>query len=55
MTRVVIGGEKTHIEGQPTDNNGTVYIKILGDSLIFVIYINAVLRIDKKKHYTLPK
>src|SRR6266511_1888659 len=55
MTRAVIGGEKIHIEGQPTNINKIVYTKILSVSLISVIYISVVLRIDKKKHYTLSR
>ena len=55
MTRAVIGGEKVRIEGQPTDTNRTIYTKISDASLIFIIYISAVLQIDKKKYYTLPK
>ncbi len=54
MTRAVIGGEKARIEGQPINTGEMVYTKILGVSLIFVIYISAVFRIGKRKHYTLP-
>ncbi len=55
MTRTIIKGKKTRIEGQPTNTNKMVYTKISGASLISVIYISAVLRINKRKHYTLPK
>ncbi len=55
MTRAVIEGEKARIEEQPTDIGGMIYIKMSGDSLIPIIYINAVLRIGKRKYYTLPK
>ncbi|SRR6266498_2861598 len=55
MTRAVIEGEKTRIEGQPTNTNKTVYTKISGASLISVMYINAVFRIGKRKYYTLSK
>ena len=55
MTRAVIGGEKARIKGQPTDTGKIIYTKMLDVSLISVIYISAVLRIDKKKHYILSK
>src|SRR6266536_1429819 len=55
MTRAVIKKEKVRIEGQPTDTNKIIYTKISGASLIFVIYINVILRISKRKHYTLLK
>ena len=55
MTRAVIEGEKVRIEGQLTDIGGIIYIKISGASLIPVIYINIVLRIGKRKYYTLSK
>src|SRR6266498_2213272 len=54
MTRAVIGGEKVRIEGQPTNIGGMICMKMSGVSLIPIIHINAMLRIDKKKHYTLP-
>ena len=55
MTRAVIEGEKARIEEQPIDTDRKVYTKILDDSLIPVIYINVVLRIGKRKYYTLSK
>ncbi len=55
MTRAVIREEKTRIEEQPTDIYRIVYTKMSDASLIFVIYISAVLRIDKRKHYTLSR
>jgi len=55
MTRAVIEGEKIRIEEQPTDINKIIYTKMSGASLIFIIYINVVLRIGKRKHYTLLK
>ncbi len=55
MTRAVIGEEKTHIEEQPTDTGEIIYTKISDASLISMIYISAVFRIDKRKHYTLPR
>ncbi len=53
MTRAVIGGEKVRIEEQLTDTDRMIYTKMLGASLIFVMYISAVFRIGKRKHYTL--
>ena len=53
MTRAVIGGEKVRIEGQPTNTGGTVYIKMSDASLIFVMHINTVFRIGKRKYYIL--
>ncbi len=55
MTRAVIGGEKVRIEGQPIDTGGIVCTKILGASLISVMYVSAVLRIGKRKYYTLSR
>ena len=55
MTRAVIEGEKIRIEEQPIDTNKTIYTKISGALLIPVIYINIVLRIGKRKYYTLSK
>ena len=55
MTRAVIGGEKIYIEEQPTDTNKTIYTKMSDNLLIFIIYISAVFRIDKRKYYTLSR
>jgi len=55
MTRAVIGEEKVRIEGQSIDISGMIYTKMLGASLISVIYVSAVFRISKRKYYTLSK
>src|SRR6266498_4994746 len=55
MTRAVIRGEKTRIEGQPININEMVYTKMLDASLIFIIYISVVFRIGKRKYYTLSR
>ena len=55
MMRAIIEGEKVRIERQPIDIGGIIYTKMLGASLIFIIYISAVFRIGKRKYYTLFK
>ncbi|SRR6266511_474329 len=55
MTTAVIEGKKIYIEEQPTDTDEIIYTKISNASLIFVMYVSAVLRIDKRKHYILSK
>ncbi len=40
---MIIGGEKTRIEGQSIDIGEIIYTKILDALLILVIYISAVL------------
>ena len=55
MAKAVIRREKTRIEGQLININKIIYTKILSASLIFIIHISAVLRIYKRKYYTLPR